>query len=252
VSTANFAGLEILAVLVVAGIVAGFLNTLAGGGSLLTMPVLVLAGLSWESANATSRLSVLLQTATATRGFLTHERLSRRETVEMARPTLLGTLIGAGATHVLDVRTFEPVAVGLLVAVGLAMLIAPNFAPSTPKTLAERPRARVLLFLIGLYAGFIQAGIGYLLLAFFSGVLGRDLATGNALKSALVLLCTLVALPVLGLDAPIHWGYGLALGLGAMLGAHLGVRYAIRASNRALRLILLGTLAFVVAASLLR
>jgi uncharacterized membrane protein YfcA len=252
-STANFGDLLIVILLALAGFVAGFINTLAGGGSLLTLPILVLTGLSWESANATSRISVLLQTASAVHGFARYERLEVRDTLALGAPTLLGAAIGALLTYVTDARAFEFIAVLLLVGVGLAMLIYPKLTRgATPKTLAERPIAAPLLFLVGVYAGFLQAGVGYLLLAVFGGVLGRDLASGNALKSALVLGSTVVALPILGGDTDIAWVHGLILGLGSVLGAQLAVRFAIRASPATLRFILLGTLAVVVAVSLAR
>ncbi len=252
-STANFGDLPIVLLLALAGLLAGFVNTLAGGGSLLTLPLLVLTGLSWESANATSRISVLMQTTSAVLGFVRHERLDRIETLWLALPTLIGTALGALLTYTLDAHDFEPVAVALLVFVGIAMLLFPRLTLAThAKTLSERPIAFPLLFLVGIYAGFLQAGVGYLLLAVFSAVLGRDLASGNALKSALVLIATVVALPILGGDTDIAWGRGIALGVGSFIGAQLAVRFAIRASPRTLRLILLGTLSVVIAVSVFR
>jgi uncharacterized protein len=245
VSITNFA------LLLMAGGVAGFLNTLAGGGSLLTLPLFVMMGLSWESANATSRVAVLLQSMSAVWGFLRYERFPWRETLVLAIPATLGAIVGALATHVMDAHVFEPVAVILLVAIGLAMLFIPRFTrPEEAFAVRDRPIVHPLLFVVGIYAGFIQAGVGYLLLAVFSAVLGRDLATGNAIKVALVLIFTLVALPILGLDAPIDWSAGLVVGAGSIVGAQLAVRFAVRSSPQMLRVILIGTLVVVIVAAI--
>lgn len=240
--------IENFSLLVLAGGVAGFLNTIAGGGSLLTLPLFVLTGLTWESANATSRVAVLFQSVSAVWGFHRHERFPWREALVLAVPASLGALVGAYLTHLMDAKVFEPVAIALLVGIGLAMVLVPKLSqPARSFTVRERPWVHPLLFLVGVYAGFIQAGVGYLLIAVFSGVLGRDLASGNALKVALVLLFTLVALPVLGLDAPVDWAAGTVVGVGSVVGAQLAVRFAIKASPAMLRGVLVGTLAVVVA-----
>lgn len=237
--------------LLLAGCVAGFLNTLAGGGSLLTLPLFVMTGLTWESANATSRVAVLLQSASAVWGFYRQERFPWRDALVLAIPSTLGALVGALLTHLTDAAVFEPVAVTLLVGVGLAMLLVPKFTrPDLAYEVSERPIVHPLLFAVGVYAGFIQAGVGYLLLAVFAAVLGRDLASGNAIKVALVLVFTVVALPILGLDAPIDWGAGLVVGGGSMVGAQLAVRFAVRASPTMLRLVLVGTLVVVIVAAI--
>jgi len=239
------------ALLLIAGGIAGFLNTLAGGGSLLTLPLFVMTGLSWESANATSRVAVLMQSVSAVWGFYRQERFPWRDALVLAIPSTLGALVGALLTHLTDATVFEPLAVTLLVAVGLAMLLIPRFTrPEVAYEVRQRPIVHPLLFLVGVYAGFIQAGVGYLLLAVFAAVLGRDLASGNAIKVALVLIFTVVALPILGLDAPIDWAGGLVVGVGSVVGAQLAVRFAIRASPAILRLVLLGTLVVVIVAAI--
>jgi len=242
-----------LGALVIAGLVAGFVNTLAGGGSLLTLPILVLTGLSWEAANATSRISVLMQSISAVSGFMKVDRMDTREALWMALPAGLGAALGALLALWLDPKTFEPVAIVLLVAVGVAMIVSPKITSGTqPRTLRERPIAWPLLVLIGVYGGFIQAGVGYLLIALFGGVLGRDLAAGNALKAALVLLFTLVALPIFGFGQGLDLARGLTLGAGAVVGAQLAVRFAVRATPSTMRLILVSTLLVVIVVAVVR
>ena len=195
---------EAALVLVQGGVAAGFVNTLAGGGSLLTLPLLVWTGLGWDAANATGRVAVLMQSVVAVWGFARAERLrpgpsaiQSSESWKMAIPATLGAGLGAWLATIIPASAFEPIIVTLLVVVGLAMALFPRAVMpaqgTTPKTLAERPIAYPLLFLVGVYGGFLQAGVGYLLLGVFGAVLQRDLMRGNAMKTLLVLVFTVVA-----------------------------------------------------------
>jgi uncharacterized membrane protein YfcA len=174
----------------------------------------------------------------------------------MAVPATLGAALGALLATRVAPAAFEPLVVVLLVAVGLAMALFPRAVMpargAVPRPLAERPIAYPLLFLTGVYGGFLQAGVGYLLIGIFGAVLGRDLQSGNALKVLLVLAFTVVAMVVFGVGAEIDWGRGATLGAGAMIGAWLAVRFALRASDAVVRAILIGSLGVVLLTSLWR
>jgi len=247
--------------LALGGVVAGFVNTLAGGGSLLTLPLLVWTGLGWDGANATGRVAVLMQSAVAVLGFFRAEQRASRgpvlastEAWRMAVPAVLGAGLGAWLATRVAPAAFEPIMLSLLGAVGLAMALFPKAVMpargTTPRALAERPIAYPLLFLVGVYGGFLQAGVGYLLLGVFGAVLQRDLMQGNALKTMLVMAFTVVAIVVFGVGAEVDLGRGVVLGLGTMVGAWFAVRYASKASDLAMRVILLGSLGVVLITAL--
>jgi uncharacterized membrane protein YfcA len=219
------------ALLICVGMVAGTLNVLAGGGSLLSLPVLIFLGLSPVVANGTNRVAILIQTMGATWSFRRRGYLDGAW-IRLAAPTaLLGALVGIWAAIQVDEGVFQRVLAGIMVAVALWTLWNP-LTPSTetgapPPT---RPLHRGLLmvgfFGVGFYGGFIQAGVGFVILALVT-MAGLDLVRGNAMKVALVMTFTPLALAGFAWNGMVEWGLGFALATGGFLGAQLGVRLNI-------------------------
>ncbi|MEO0322514.1 MAG: sulfite exporter TauE/SafE family protein [Myxococcota bacterium] len=230
--------LELLAI-VVTGFVAGFVNTVAGGGSLLTLPALMLAGLPADVANGTNRVGVVLQSASGLVGFRRAGRLSLASLPALSLPTVLGAALGAWlAADVLPRHLVEPALMAALVVVALAMLFAPpqeGGDAAEARSLRERPGAALGLFVAGLYGGFVQAGVGFVLLAVLGRGLRLDLVRANALKVGLVLLFGLVALGIFVAKDQVAWGPGLLLAGATVLGAQAGVRFAIEVPARVLK-----------------
>lgn len=228
-----------LLVLALAGLVAGFVNTLAGGGSLLTLPALLLLGLPADVANASNRVAVLAQSLVAARGLGRNTRLLGSTTLWVLLPALLGSLAGAWIAARIPPEILKPILVGTMAVIALTLLWKPEslIAPAGTTPLDPRRHAFGLpgLFLIGAYGGFLQAGVGIFLLVFLSGVLRYDLVAGNALKALLVAALTAVALVVFVLAGQVSWSAGLLLSVTTIAGARLGVRYALARGNDAIR-----------------
>lgn len=237
-----------------AGLAAGFINTLAGGGSLLTIPALMLVGLPVDVANGTNRVAVWLQSWTATAAFHQKGRLPLNDIGAVVLPTLVGTGAGALVATVADATILEPVVFGLLVAMALTMALRPRLL--TPAE-AESPRAvtrrsGLALFGCGLYAGFIQAGVGYFMLAALAGMLRYDLVRANALKVLLTGVFTTLALVIFALAGDVAWGIGAVVAVAAAVGGWLGVKVAVRVDPRAIRWLLVTTITASVVALALR
>ncbi|MBT8403603.1 MAG: sulfite exporter TauE/SafE family protein [Gemmatimonadetes bacterium] len=213
-----------------AGLVAGTLNVIAGGGSLLTIPVLIFVGVPPTVANGTNRIAILAQNVGATWAF--HRRsLVEREWLRPALvPTLAGALVGAYlATEVSD-EAFQRILAGVMVVAALWMLVRPPRA-ATGDEAASPSGARALVlsmawFAVGVYGGFIQAGLGFVILALLSGA-GLDLVRANAIKAALVLAYTPIALGLFALQGLVDLGLGLALALGTLTGSQIGVHLTV-------------------------
>jgi uncharacterized membrane protein YfcA len=220
------------------GILAGFLNVNAGGGSSLTLPALLFLGLDAAAANGTNRVALLMQNIAAVRSFQRDRFHDFKTSLILALFTIPGAVIGSLAATRVDNWIFRRILGGVLVFVVFSMI----FGRYRTRT-APRPRSFWLypaLFGIGFYGGFIQVGVGFLLMAALFHLLRVDLVRVNMHKVFIVLVYTLPALAVFLSTGNVVWGYGLALAAGNMLGGWLGARIAVRGGEKIIRLILAG------------
>ncbi|PPC75585.1 permease [Pokkaliibacter plantistimulans] len=225
--------------LVVVGLIAGVINTLAGGGSNLTLPALMVLGMPPEVANATNRVGVALQCLVGSLGFKRHNQLPVEEIRPILWPTISGGLLGSIIASYAPSSWLKPMLLGTMLTMAIVMLIRPSVIappPGTPaRTMQQTPSAWWVLFLAGIYGGFVQAGVGFILIAALAGSLRYDLVRANALKLVCSLTFTLVALVVFVVRGQVDWVPGLILGLGTMTGAHLAVKMAIKAPASVLK-----------------
>jgi len=225
--------------LVIVGIAAGFINTLAGGGSLFALPVLMIAGLPAQIANGTNRVAVFAQSLAGTAFFDREGQLDRTGATAITLPTLVGSLAGALTAAALPGDVLKPVLLVAMVSVALLLIVHPNVlapaAGSEPRRLRDRPSAVLGLFAVGYYGGFAQAGVGIFLLAILGGLLRYDLVRANALKGLLITAFTGLSLLVFVGASQVEWIPGIVLGVGMVLGALAGVRFAIQTGHETLR-----------------
>lgn len=236
--------LEAIALLLAVGIVAGVINTLAGGGSLLTLPALIFVGLPAGVANGTNRVAILIQSATASASFRRGGALRLRSATLLLLPSLLGAAAGAAvAVRVPDLLMERIIAVSLLVFL-VPVLVKPNvWLHGRAAALSARPPAWMYpaLFAVGVYGGFLQAGVGFLILAVLVLGGGLDLVRANGVKVYLVAGYTLVALAIFLASGQIEWRSGLALAAGNGMGGWLGARMALRRGAGFVRVVLVAS-----------
>ncbi len=244
-----------LSLLVVAGVIGGFINTLAGGGSMLTLPVLMMMGMPADVANATNRVGVFLQSATAAKGFKNYDRLDSGAILPMFVPTILGALAGALLASYLPVWLLKPTLLFSMVAMAIYMIVKPEAVIPPEGTQAfgvfEKPMGFLALFFAGVYGGFVQAGVGFILLAALAGSLRYDLVRANALKVVATGVFSVVALAVFVVRDQVMWLPGLVLGLGTVVGAAISVKFAISVSQTTLKWLLLVMVSLTCAGALL-
>jgi uncharacterized membrane protein YfcA len=218
-------------VLIVSGLLVGFINTLAGGGSIISLSILIMLGLPATVANGTNRIAVGLQNVVAVSSFKQQKVLSWKKGLYLSIPAILGSLLGAQIAVDINEQDFQ-IAVGIIM---LIMLIFILFKPQKyiygKAELADKPinwKVYVVFFLIGVYGGFIQMGVGYFLLAGILLGAGFDLVKANAIKVLIVLLYTPFTLVIFFYNHQINWKYGLVLALGNMTGAWIASRMAVK------------------------
>lgn len=221
------------------GLVAGVINTLAGGGSNLTVPALMVLGMPADIANATNRVGVILQALVGVFGFRKHKKLPAHDFKAIIVPLLIGSVFGSLAAAYAPQFLLKYLLLGAMLLVATIILFRPNvIAPPagiTPYAVAERPQAWWLLLLSGFYGGFVQAGVGFILITAFAGVLRYDLVASNALKVLATVFFTTIALLIFIYNDQVRWIPGLILAVGMMIGAHIGVKMALNISQQSLK-----------------
>lgn len=242
--------------LVLTGLAAGFVNTIAGGGSSLTIPALMILGMPADIANATNRVGVLMHSIVSTLGFRRQKvEINSADAVAIVSITIVGGIAGALIASYLPNIYLKPVLLGVMVLMALIILIKPSvIVPpfGTPVArLRDKPSAWVGLFIAGLYGGFVHAGVGFLLIGAIAGTLRYDLVRTNAFKLLCVFAFTLAALVVFILRGQVSWVPGLVLASGMMVGGHYSVKFAVNVSQRVLKWLLFAMTVMVSAIALL-
>ncbi|MEZ4811868.1 MAG: sulfite exporter TauE/SafE family protein [Allomuricauda sp.] len=217
--------------LIAAGFAAGFINTVAGGGSLLSLPTLIFLGLPAAVANGTNRVAIVIQTAMATAGFKSKGVSTFPFNLYLGISAFFGSIIGAYIAVDINGETFNRILAIVMLAVVLIIIFNPKIKF---EEMQERLTGKYLwlsifvFFLFGIYGGFINAGLGFLMMLFMHNVNRMNLVRVNATKVAVVFIYMLSALAVFALNDKINWKMGFILAIGNGSGAWVGSRFSVK------------------------
>ncbi len=228
--------------IIAVGIIAGFINVMAGSGSLLTLPLLMFLGLPANVANGTNRIAIFLQNVVAVGSFKKQKVFEYKEGLWLVIPATAGSLIGALLAVNFNERILSLFIGGLLIFMFFIILLKPErWIREQAGSVDGSPRfwRIVIFFFIGIYGGFIQAGVGFFLLAGLVLAVGADLVKANALKVFIILIYTGFALVIFFINGQVDLRVGLILAVGNMLGAWIGARTAVSWGPKFVRIILL-------------
>ncbi len=219
---------EIL-LLIAIGVISGIVNTVAGGGTLIVLPALMAWGMPIGVANGTNRVAVLAQSAMGAFALRGVKARARTAISTAFVPACIGSAGGAAVAAVIPGQWLEPIVTGVLIVLLITLVWQPERWLRAEADRAEaRPWVQRLIFLgIGFYGGFLQAGIGILLLAAFTLASGRDLVQGNRLKVLIVGILTVPALAVFVWNDLVMWTPGLILAIGSVVGSLIGSRLTL-------------------------
>lgn len=242
-----------LALLTLAGVAGGFMNVMAGGGSLLTVPAMLLMGIPGPVANGTNRIAILAQNITAALTFFHQGYSNFKLSLSLALASVPGAVLGALLGVELRGEWFERVVAIIMIAVMVLMATEKqsksNNVDANEPTQISRKRliwGHICMFGAGCWGGFIQLGVGFILMPILHLVLGLNLVQVNMHKVFIVMVYTIAALLVFASQLELLWWVGLCLALGNSLGGWLGAHMTINQGDRLIRRVFNAVLAVLI------
>jgi hypothetical protein len=232
--------LDILLILGV-GLVAGFINTLAGGGSLISLPVLIFLGLPPAVANATNRVAIFSQNIFGVAGFKSKGIGEFRYSLALGISALFGAVVGAKLAVDIKGELFNKILAVVMILV-VFLTVSGKFKPKATdaeiNTVASKIIGVITFFFVGIYGGFIQAGVGFIIIAALTTIHGYSLVKTNSVKVFVVLVYTIAALAVFIYEGKVNWLYGGVLAIGNSVGAWFASRWSVEKGDKVVRIFL--------------
>jgi len=229
-----------LALLLITGIATGFLNVMAGGGSMLSVPIMIFLGVPGTIANATNRIAILPQNVSAVWAFYRKGFSNFKLSLSLGLCTIPGTIIGAHIASNVANDQFNHLLAIIMVIVLIVMSLPQTKTINTGQSPSRKRMiaGHLLMGVIGFWGGFIHIGVGFLLMPVLNRVMQLDLITTNAHKVMIVLCYTVVALIVFASQLELVWKYGIALGIGTWIGAWIAANMQIKQGIGAIKITL--------------
>ncbi|MGB5847127.1 MAG: sulfite exporter TauE/SafE family protein [Ignavibacteriaceae bacterium] len=239
-----------IAVLTFVGVIAGFINVNAGGGSTLTLPTLIFLGLDSSVANGTNRIAILLQNISAVQSFKQENFFDLKTSLKLSFFTLPGSVAGALLAVRLEDELFQIILGIIMIGVVISMILPKK--KTNNKDEPKKPNTGIYLSMIGIgfYGGFIQVGVGFLLMASLQFLMKLNLVRVNMYKVFIVLIYTIPALLIFTLTDNVNWLLGIFLALGNMFGGWWGAKMQIKKGEGLIKFVLVLTV-FIMALKLL-
>ncbi|MBG6129371.1 putative membrane protein YfcA [Aquimarina sp. EL_43] len=232
----------LLFILAIIGFIAGVINTIAGGGSLLTLPMLIFMGLPPAVANGTNRIGIFIQSISSIAGFRSKGVKPGSFGVYLGISALVGSLIGAQIAIDIKGETFNKILAIVMVIVVLFMVFKPkvNLQDVIERTQGKHFWISILaFFFIGVYGGFIQAGVGIFILLALTSINYLNLVTSNAVKVLVVFIYTIGALAIFVYNNQIDYLYGFVLATGNATGGWIASRWSVKKGDGLVKVFLI-------------
>ncbi len=210
------------------GLVTGIINTLAGSGSLLTLPFFLFTGLPATIANGTNRVGILGQTVMSTTGMRKQFQEKNPSPWIIVVPAVLSGIAGAWFASTRDPEVLKGIMGGFLILMVIPILTNTEKwlrAESTHEDFQRKPLLIFLFTLIGFYCGFIQMGAGIFMITALVLVGGRPLKHANMLKNLINLGINLPAFAIFVWQGQVSWPIGLAVMSGQALGGWIAAKF---------------------------
>jgi len=226
-------------ILFVVGAAAAFINVNAGGGSSLTLPVLIFLGLDPTVANGTNRVAILFQNISAVHSFKTEKFYELKNSLILSALTLPGAIVGAILAVKISDELFEKVLAVIMIFIIITMLLPKKRIDKVKEGFVIDWKITLAMIVVGFYGAFIQVGVGFLLMASFQYLMKLDLIRVNMHKVFVVFMFTIPALLVFIFADKINWSYGLTLSAGNVVGGWWGAKLAVKKGEKLIKFTLI-------------
>jgi len=231
-------GFNDVIILILCGIIAGFINTVAGGGSLLTLPILIFMGLPSNVANGTNRIAIFMQNIFSISGYKSKGVSDFKYSSWLSISALFGAILGAKIAVDISEDVFNKIlALVIILVVGTIIFNKKSFINDSKKlSIKKKIISGVLFFFIGIYGGFIHAGVGFIILTVLSNYNGIKLSKANSIKVFVVFIYTIFALMIFIMENKINWILGINLGIGNSIGGWIASRWSYNKSDKIIKI----------------
>ncbi len=223
-----------------AGTASGFINVMAGGGSLINMPVMRFLGMEGPLVNGTNRVAMIVQDFVATVGFWRKGYSEFRLSFKLSLCALPGAVLGAWLGNSLRGVWFDRVLALVMIGVMVVMTRKEKGKEDGVEVVSTPQRRRwgyVLMVAAGFYGGFIQAGVGLIMMAILHRVMGMDLVRVNMHKVIIVGVYTIPVLAIFAMRGNVDWLTGILLSVGNAVGGFIGSNVTIDRGEKAIRVV---------------
>jgi len=228
-----------LGILFITGAVAGFINVNAGGGSSLTLPVMIFLGLDSSVANGTNRIGILTQTFSSVSSFHKHQYHDFKISFKLACFALPGAIAGALVSVKLSDDAFQKILGVLMIGIVFSIIFSSKKKDIQSQNSEPSWWLYPAMIGVGFYGGFIQVGVGFLLMASLYYLLKVNLIRVNMHKVFIVFIYTIPALMVFVITDNVHWLFGIVLALGMAVGGWWGAKMAVKGGEKIIRIVLI-------------
>jgi len=229
-------------IIIITGIVAGFINVNAGGGSLITIPILIFTGLPSATANGTNRIALAIANIIAVFNFKKNGFFNWKLALFLAIPASIGAIIGSFISVTLSDTVYNTILAFVIFFVIAVIIIDPKrFINHTiiKDSIKNKVLGIIIFFILGIYGGVIQAGVGFLIISSLIFLTGFSLAKINSIKVLIVLIYMSFSIVIFIISNNVNWIYALVLSIGNGIGAYLGSIFAIKHGDKWIKVILI-------------
>ncbi len=231
-----------LIIILFTGLAAGFINVNAGGGSFLTIPMLIFIGLPPAVANGTNRIALTFASMISTHNFRKKGYFEWKLALFLGIPMTIGATIGSFISINLPDELYTTIlAVMIIIVIAIVIINPQRFIKKdvVEANIKNRIIGFIVFFILGIYAGIIQAGVGFLIITSLVFLTGYNLVKINSMKVFIAMIYMVVTLAVFIFSGNVNWIYALVLSIGNGTGAYLGTRFAVKHGDKWIRVIMI-------------